>query len=75
MPRMKVAVLLAFLGSVLAEPGEKEQAWMSERVRYGLYHELVHAGHGPYASLPISENKIREQMGKDLRPEVDRKKY
>jgi hypothetical protein len=85
--------------TTFAVKGEKELPWMTERVQFGLYHELVHAWHiqhgtlargdhngipnaewqavglGPYASSPISENKIREQMGKDLRPDVDRKQY
>jgi hypothetical protein len=79
--------------------GEKELPWMTERVQFGFYHELVHAWHiqhgtlargdhggvpnaewqavglGPYAGQPITENKIREQMGKDLRPDVDRRQY
>jgi Effector protein len=79
--------------------GEKELPWMTERVQFGLYHELIHAWHiqhgtlargdhngvdnaewqavglGPYASSPITENKIREQLGKDIRPDVDRKTY
>jgi hypothetical protein len=28
-----------------AMPGELEEPWMTERPRYGLYHELVHAYH------------------------------
>lgn len=79
--------------------GETEQPWMSERVKYGLYHELVHAWHGsrgtlarddhnkvpnaewqavglgPFASEPITENAIRQQVGKELRPEVNRKTF
>ena len=82
--------------TTFATRGEKEQPWMTERVKYGLYHELVHAWHGihgtvargdhkeqpnaefqavglgPWASQPISENTIRQQMGKALRPDVDR---
>lgn len=85
--------------TTFAMPGEKELPWMSERVQFGLYHELIHAWHarhgtlargdhntrpnaewqavglGPYEGLPITENKIRQQLGKDLRPEVDRKTY
>jgi hypothetical protein len=79
--------------------GEKEQPWMTERVKYGLYHELVHAWHGsrgtlargdhkrepmaefqavglgPFASEAITENLIRQQMGKELRPDVERKTF
>lgn len=75
--------------------GRPEQPWMTERVKYGLYHELVHAWHGsrgtvargdhnrvpnaewqavglgPFASAPITENAIRQQMGKAHRPEAD----
>jgi hypothetical protein len=82
-----------------ALPGEQEQPWMTERVRYGLYHELVHAWHGtrgtiapgqhkgqwnaewqaiglgPWANDPVSENAIRRQMGKELRPEASRVTY
>ena len=68
-------------------------AWATERAKYGLYHELVHAWHagngtmasesehngaaqnewqalgvGPYDTLTISDNKIREAMGKGVRP-------
>lgn len=32
-------------------PGEKEQPWMTERVRYGMYHELVHAWHGVHGTI------------------------
>jgi hypothetical protein len=27
------------------EGGQKEEPWMTERPRYGLYHELIHAYH------------------------------
>jgi hypothetical protein len=79
--------------------GRPEQPWMTERVKYGLYHELVHAWHGsrgtiargnhngvpnaewqavglgPFASGPITENAIRQQMGKAHRPEADGKTF
>lgn len=85
--------------TTFAVAGEQEQPWMTERVKYGLYHELVHAWHGtrgtvargdhkeepnaewqavglgPFASEPITENKIREQMGKEPRPTVERKAF
>lgn len=72
-------------------PGETKP-WMTERPKYGLYHEMVHAWHsvhgtaapgkhqdednvewqatgfGPYASASVSDNIIREQMGKEKRP-------
>jgi hypothetical protein len=32
--------------TTFAVRGEAEQPWMTERVRYGLYHELIHAWHG-----------------------------
>lgn len=75
-----------------AEPGQKEMPWMTERSKYGMYHEMVHAWHsvhgtsargqhqgidnvewqttgfGPYASASVSDNIIREQMGKEKRP-------
>ncbi len=78
---------------------EKELPWMTERVKYGLYHELVHAWHGsrgtlargdhkdepmaefqavglgPFASEAITENLIRQQMAKELRPDVERKTF
>jgi NleD-like pathogen effector protein (putative zinc metallopeptidase) len=85
------ARLTSFVG-----PGETEQPWMTERTKYGFYHELVHAWHGvqgtvargdhkkqamaefqavglgPFATGPISENTIRQQMGKPPRPDVER---
>ena len=85
--------------TTFAVGNEKELPWMTERVQFGFYHELVHAWHiqhgtvargqhngidnaewqavglGNFANLPISENKIREQMGKELRPDVDRKTF
>jgi NleD-like pathogen effector protein (putative zinc metallopeptidase) len=75
-----------------ADPGQKEEPWMTERQKYGFYHELVHAWHsvngtsapgdhqgvyntewqatgfGPYASAVVSDNIIRQQMGKGERP-------
>jgi len=32
--------------SSYVRPGEEEEAWMTERQQYGLYHEMVHAYHG-----------------------------
>jgi NleD-like pathogen effector protein (putative zinc metallopeptidase) len=72
--------------------GQTDKPWMTERPKYGLYHEMVHAWHsvhgtaargkhqgednvewqatgfGPYASASVSDNIIREQMGKEKRP-------
>ena len=82
--------------TTFAGPREKEQPWMTERMKYGFYHELVHAWHGihgtvarddhrgqpkaefqavglgTWAAEPITENSIRKQMGKELRPDVNR---
>jgi NleD-like pathogen effector protein (putative zinc metallopeptidase) len=32
-------------------PGEKEQPWMTDRVRWGMYHELVHAWYGTQGTI------------------------
>ena len=82
-----------------ANPGQTEQPWMTERQKYGLYHEMVHAYHavqgrratgkhkginnaewqamgmGPYNTLPISDNIIRQQMGKEQRPTYGGRTY
>jgi hypothetical protein len=73
-------------------PGETEQPWMTERDRYGFYHELIHSYHGvrgdkadgmhngtrnsefqvvglgPYQGEAVTENKIRREFDKELRP-------
>jgi hypothetical protein len=33
-----------------AEPGEKEDPWMTERPKYGLYHEMIHAYHAVHGN-------------------------
>lgn len=83
-----------------AKAGETEEPWMTERAKYGLYHEMVHVRHAhrgnlatgthngngnwewqamgmgsPYSSEPITDNKIREAMGKETRPHYDGKTY
>jgi NleD-like pathogen effector protein (putative zinc metallopeptidase) len=78
--------------TTFAKAGEEEKPWMTEREKYGLYHEMVHAWHsvhgtippgqhqgvdnsewqatgfGPYTSGSVSDNIIRDQMGKEQRP-------
>lgn len=75
------------------DPGVMEEDWMTERQRYGFYHELVHAYHdgrgdtakGSHKRVPnyewqtvglgnfqgeaISDNTIRGEFGKQLRPD------
>jgi hypothetical protein len=38
--------------TTFAQPGQAEQPWMTERQKYGLYHELVHAYHGVHGDTP-----------------------
>ena len=48
--------------TTFADPGEKEQPWMTERTKYGLYHEMVHAYHAVNGDAAAGKHKdIKER--------------
>ncbi|MFO0572392.1 MAG: M91 family zinc metallopeptidase [Polyangia bacterium] len=45
-----------------AGPGEKEDPWMTERPKYGLYHEMIHAYHAVHGdTVKGKHNGINER--------------
>jgi hypothetical protein len=52
------------------DPGEAEQPWMTERQKYGLYHELVHAWHAVNGTRAQGEHDgtdVRDGSTRSLR--------
>jgi hypothetical protein len=43
--------------TTFAGPGEVERPWMTERVKYGFYHELVHAWHGIHGMVARGDHR------------------
>jgi len=53
-----------------ADPGEAEAPWMTERQKYGLYHELVHAWHAVQGQRADGEHNgtdVRDGSTRSLR--------